>query len=98
METVQYEVICINRPEGGSFEQITAIGYQDHDGKAYIISIEEAVRMIEHHEADFFVQAGSHEIPLHIEELNGKKCLKVPLDNHQRDMLLKLRECKPAKK
>lgn len=97
MEKKQYEVICINVPQSGSFEQITAIGYQDHDGKAYIISVEEAVMMIEQHEADFFVQAGSHEIPLHITTVAGRKCVNVALDNHQRNMLLKLRECKPAK-
>ena len=97
MEKKQYEVICINVPQGGSFEQITAIGYQDHDGKAYIIPVEEAVRMMEQQEADFFVQAGSREIPLFIETAGGKKCVNIALDNHQRNMLLKLRECKPAK-
>jgi len=97
MEKKQYEVICINIPSGGSFEEITAIGYQDHDGKAYIIPVDEAVRMMEQDEADFFVQAGSREIPLHIEEKSEKKCVNIALDNHQRNMLLKLRECKPVR-
>ncbi|WP_423146924.1 DUF3892 domain-containing protein [Rubrolithibacter danxiaensis] len=98
MEIPQYEIICINKPANGTYSDITAFGYQDYDGKSYIISKDEAVRIIEEKEAEFFVQVGNHEILLQIEEKDGSKCLKIPLDNHQRDQLSMLRECKPVKK
>jgi hypothetical protein len=93
-----YEIICINKPAADStYEQISAIGYQAHDGKAYILSKDEAIEMIKNKEAEFYVQSGNNEIVVKIEDRNGQQYLSVPLDNRNRNALLNLRECKPHK-
>jgi hypothetical protein len=91
-----YQVICITKPHPtSSHEHITHIGYYESLSRPrIIITVEDAIRRIDHNKWEFYVSAQQGTAYVEVVRLpNRRPFIKTIPDRTQKDNLLTLPQC-----
>lgn len=91
----RHEVKCVNKTDRyNAHERIKAIGGQNHDGRYWKLSQEEAIKGIEDGKWNFYVSAQGRPVDVIVAVSRfGHKYIKTVADGKQPNNLLSLMEC-----
>lgn len=91
-DTKTAQIKCINKdPRYDRYDAITHVGGSVES--QWKITRDEAIRMIEDREWNFYTMAKGHRVEVIIATRNGRKYLKTTADYDTPDNLLSLPEC-----
>ncbi|MDA9474745.1 hypothetical protein XI03_09575 [Bradyrhizobium sp. CCBAU 65884] len=85
---------CINKTDRpNAHERVKNVGGLNSDGTRWKLSVEKAIRDIESHEWEYYVEESGKTARVIVATHNGHKYIKTAADGIQPDNLLSLPEC-----